>query len=114
MEGDYLPLETRGDKQTHFVAFARRMASVWVVVVAPRLLTGLVEAGVFPLGQRVWGDSAVCLPARAPDVWSDVFTGESVHTETSAGGRILFVRDLFRHLPVALLAGNTTLDDFAA
>jgi len=113
-EGDYVPLDVSGARQRHVLAFARRAEPVWVVAAVPRLSTKIVEPGEFPLGDKVWRENEICLPAKAPDVWSNIFTGETLHTQNSAGRKALCVPEVFRHLPVALLAGNANLDDFAA
>ncbi|MBX6342884.1 MAG: malto-oligosyltrehalose synthase, partial [Thermomicrobiaceae bacterium] len=61
-EGDYLPLEATGARPGHVVAFARRHDGAWALAVAPRLLARLTDPGVPPLGETVWGDTALALP----------------------------------------------------
>ena len=60
---EYLPLEARGERARHVVAFARRDGAQWVIVVATRLFAWLgLRAGEAPVG-AVWGDTAIELPA---------------------------------------------------
>ena len=85
--GDYLPLEIRGARADHVVAFARRLGDRWAVAVAPRWTSRLTD----------WVDTEIVMPQGAPREWRDVLTGL-----IPAGWR---VADLLREFPVALLAG---------
>jgi (1->4)-alpha-D-glucan 1-alpha-D-glucosylmutase len=99
LDGDYLPLEVGGSKKDNVIAFCRRRGDVWAMAVAPRWSTHLTSPATPPLGERIWGDTAVCLPEGAPVSWQDGLTGVTA----GAGPGILFVRDVLRHFPVALL-----------
>ena len=101
--GNYLPLTASGKLKEHVCAFARRQDFDWTVVVAPRLLASLAAHEQAPLGQRVWGDSALLLPDEAPERWRQLFTGESLTTKHSGTRRILLLREIFEAFPVALL-----------
>jgi len=106
-EGRYLPLRTTGRRRDHVVAFARWLGADWALVAAPRLATGLCQPGVWPTAPRLWGSTAVVLPADAPTRWCDVFTGREVRAQGAARGRTLRVSALFAELPFALLAART-------
>jgi (1->4)-alpha-D-glucan 1-alpha-D-glucosylmutase len=82
-EDDYRPLDCRGTKSRHVVAFARGDRAVTVV---PRL--------VLKLGGS-WGDSTVELP---PGRWHHTFTDEIFN-----GGE-LRVANLLKRFPVAMLS----------
>lgn len=101
--GDYFPLKVQGESE--FVhAFARHSGQDWIVVAVPRLLTNVVAAGAFPLGQRTWRSTALVLPASAPREWANVLTTESL-TPKGRGTKLLMpVSDMFRYLPFAVLA----------
>ena len=81
-------------------AFARRRADEWVVAVAPRLLGELVFGGALPLGDAVWGSSALVLPPQAPRRWRDLMTQSTFEVEA---GNQLLLGNLFRDFPVCLL-----------
>jgi (1->4)-alpha-D-glucan 1-alpha-D-glucosylmutase len=108
--GDYLPLEVAGEHAEHVIAFARRRADEWALVVVPRWLARLallrhapadgLPPCEPPLGQDVWGDTRVELPADAPRSWRNALTGETV----LAGDEGLAVAVVFETLPVGLLA----------
>jgi maltooligosyltrehalose synthase len=115
------------------VAFARHVDNQWALVAIPRFLmklSSLAEPFAWlrvridrfprlaikfspsakpPLGKRLWKETLLHLPDGAPDSWQNVFTGESLMAsdhDAAEGG--LFVHEIFRRLPVALLVGSTT------
>jgi (1->4)-alpha-D-glucan 1-alpha-D-glucosylmutase len=85
--GSYRPVEARGERHTHLVAFRRGEE---VVVLAPRLVVAL--GGCFE--DWSWGDTTVELPAGP---WRDRLTGAR-----NDGGQ-LAVADLLARFPVGLL-----------
>jgi len=103
--GDYLPLSTSGQTAEHVVAFARRKGDKWAVVAVPRLIAGLSAPGRPPLGRRVWKDGVLNLPPGAPGLWVNVFTGERLRIFGGPGSRAIYLCDVFRGFPVALLMG---------
>jgi (1->4)-alpha-D-glucan 1-alpha-D-glucosylmutase len=104
LQGDYLPLAAGGAKQNHVIAFARRRGKDWAIAAAARFFTRLARPGEAPVGRKVWGEGALALPPKAPEQWVDIFTGETVAAEPSAGVRGLPLAKIFRRLPVALLS----------
>ncbi|MEJ2090772.1 MAG: malto-oligosyltrehalose synthase [Syntrophobacterales bacterium] len=104
LHGDYLPLTAEGERQPHLVAFARRYESLWVLAVAGRFFSRLSPPGQFPLGEAVWGETALALPPEAPTQWRSIFTGDTVTTFTSKNPT-LPLKQVFSDLPVALLWG---------
>lgn len=86
-QSTYKPLQVRGERAGHVVAFARGQR---VVTVVPRLV--LRRGGS-------WGDTTVRLPGTG---WHNQFTGE-----TSAGPDCR-LGDLLKEFPVALLARKET------
>ncbi len=53
-DAEYLPLALTGERAAHVVAFARRQALRWIVVVAPRLYASLgLAVGQPPIGDRL-------------------------------------------------------------
>jgi (1->4)-alpha-D-glucan 1-alpha-D-glucosylmutase len=103
--GDYLPLSPSGERAEHVAAFAQRSRDDWALVAVPRLFAGLCAPGRPPLGRRVWNDGVLNLPPGAPGLWDNVFTGEGLHTSGAAESRAIYLRDVFRRFPVALLVG---------
>ncbi len=81
-QGRYEPLEARGAKAAHVVAFVRGLRAVTVV---PRLVYGLGQG---------WDDTSLALPSGD---WVNVLTDARVATSEMPVG------DLFAHFPVALL-----------
>jgi len=99
--GAYLPLELEGRFRSHVIAFAWRYQRQWALVIAPRFLSHLVQAGDFPLGRQVWQDTEVILPIGAPAAWRNVITSEAL-----SAGKALSVGDILLSFPVALLMGE--------
>ncbi|MCX5871781.1 MAG: malto-oligosyltrehalose synthase [Deltaproteobacteria bacterium] len=100
-KGAYVPLESAGRFRSHVIAFARRYHQQWAIVIAPRLLSHLVQEGDFPLGRQVWQDTEVIMPDWSPLEWRNVITNEVL-----SAGSALPVGDLLHSFPVALLMGE--------
>jgi (1->4)-alpha-D-glucan 1-alpha-D-glucosylmutase len=96
--GAYIPLESAGIFRNHVIAFARRCDEQWAIVIAPRLLSHLVQEGDFPLGRQVWQDTEVIMPDLAPSEWRNVITNEVLSV-----GSALPIGDALNSFPVALL-----------
>jgi (1->4)-alpha-D-glucan 1-alpha-D-glucosylmutase len=103
--GDYVPLEPRGPRARHLIAFARRTGREWTAVAVPRLLAQISRPPAPPVGPSVWGRATtVELPQDAPDRWLNLFTGETVKSSRRRGMKSLRLPDLFSSFPVAALA----------
>ena len=107
LHGDYLPLTAEGERQPHLVAFARRHESDWALVAAGRFFSKLTPPGKFPVGEEVWGKTALALPPEAPTQWRDIFTGDTVTTISAAENPTLTLKQVFSDLPIALLLGRS-------
>jgi (1->4)-alpha-D-glucan 1-alpha-D-glucosylmutase len=110
LEGDYLPLETRGKSNRHVVAFARRRGENWVLAVVPRLCSQLTPSGTPPLGPDLWGEEILPLPPEAPEIWENVFTRATLKVLPDRSNLALSMAEIFRDLPVAQLAGIRTTE----
>lgn len=103
--GSYVPLEGRGEKKAHLLAFARTFGEDSIVVGVPRLVVGLLGGKEEPpLGETAWKDTRL----RVPEGWigrryGNLFTGEELTVQNGAEGAGVFLRDLFGNFPVALL-----------
>ncbi|MBH8563151.1 malto-oligosyltrehalose synthase [Nostoc sp. CENA67] len=97
-EGDYLPLEIQGSHANHIIAFARRQGNQTAIAIAPRFFTSLIQPGEDPLGDDVWQDTHLQLPANSSSAWKNVLTEQTLEvTET------LPIAQALAHFPVALL-----------
>jgi (1->4)-alpha-D-glucan 1-alpha-D-glucosylmutase len=103
--GEYSPLEVKGDKANNVCSFSRKSGDSIALVVAPRFFTRLIQQPEsLPLGKDVWQDSFVILPFEEAGMkYRNIFTGETVtivkHTEST----VLYVSEILAHFPVALL-----------
>ncbi len=111
--GDYLPLEGRGEKRRHVCAFARRIGRRCVIVAVPRFIATLTpNPGSFPWGDEVWEESFLVLPEEAPGTeYRNVFTGETLSAKWREEGASLPLAGVFTAAPVALLEKSDVLDE---
>src|SRR5579883_1637717 len=130
-DGDYLPLAAAGARGDHVCAFGRRRGASWALAVAPRLparLAATIGGGQggpatdqggaadtlpplrLPLGDTVWGDTRLLLPAGAPRRWRNALSGANVDAAAEppdgAADLALPLGGLLRDCPVALLVGE--------
>jgi malto-oligosyltrehalose synthase/4-alpha-glucanotransferase len=98
--GDYCPIAVAGERARNALAYARRLGTTGIVVIAGRLFASLGrDAGVLPVGEAAWGDTAVdlaFLPSGTRLV--NVLTGETIRHD---GGALPLAR-AFGILPWAL------------
>jgi (1->4)-alpha-D-glucan 1-alpha-D-glucosylmutase len=108
-EGNYTPLATQGVKAGHVCAFARQRGEEQVLVVVPRLVVGLTN-GIErpPLGDDVWGDAWLALPAEAAGAqYRNVYTNEILVVSERDAEPGLPLALILGHFPVALLERKT-------
>ena len=114
--GEYQSLEVQGSRAKQVVAFARQLDQQWLVVIVPRLPRGLVSdedrftghepAPIDPPSAfcgEVWGDTAVQLPAAAPQQWVDQLSLKTHQTHDQP----LRVAELLSQTSAAVLIGFT-------
>jgi (1->4)-alpha-D-glucan 1-alpha-D-glucosylmutase len=107
-DGAYLPLRVTGEHASNVCAFARRHEGAVAVTIAPRLYLRLLgDREIPPLGEAVWGDTAVELPKEVsqPIELKSVFDGTTVATATVGNRITVKLADALAHFPVALLIG---------
>jgi len=97
--GDYLPLEVAGPAREHVVAFARHRKDQWVIVAAGRFFARLTTPAHPPVGEAVWQQTRLLLPAAAPGNWREELGGRLI----AGGTEGLPLAAVFAQLPVALL-----------
>lgn len=114
LQGDYLPLATSGRKKEHVFSFARCKEGVWAIVAVPRFCSALVREGQFPLGEASWQRNHLVLPPDAPQAWLNLLTGDPVRAQRRGGRQLLYLAEILRHLPVAVLRATKSQSDEAA
>jgi (1->4)-alpha-D-glucan 1-alpha-D-glucosylmutase len=90
-----------GPLSAQLLAFARHFRGRRLLSVVPRLLRRASCEEQFALGPAFWADTALCLPAEAPQQFVDVLTGAPHALDRSRLG----VADVLGALPVAVLLG---------
>jgi (1->4)-alpha-D-glucan 1-alpha-D-glucosylmutase len=102
--GSYRPLDTEGAHRDHLFGFARRYGSREALIAVPRLVATLLpDPAVPPLGERVWGETAVLVPDGAAPRYRHVLTGRCLTTRLEGGQAFLRAADVFERFPIALL-----------
>jgi len=105
-DGAYRSLEAEGDLKANVVAFARHREGRYVLVVAPRLVAGLMgeDARTPPIGRAAWGETRLILPdAAGARRWRNLLTDTVIDARDADGHPALDLADVFEVLPVALL-----------
>ena len=98
--GDYRPLAARGPRAQNVLGFVRSGGGETLAVVVPRLFCSLVQGEEPPVGQAVWGETAVDLPAGR---WRDIITG----AEIGVGSSQTRLSELFSALPLSVLRASS-------
>jgi (1->4)-alpha-D-glucan 1-alpha-D-glucosylmutase len=102
-DGAYVPLEARGLRGEHVVAFGRALGEDRAIAVVPRFLARLHLDGP-PLGGTVWAGTWLPLPSEwAARAFRNALTGEVVVPSTRDGQPGLALDAALAVLPVALL-----------
>lgn len=104
-KGEYAPLESKGEKADHVIAFSRVLNDDRVIIIVPRFFTGLIlRPEELPVGRPVWGDSFLTIQVgEAGDRYRNIFTGESVAVSQRDGVPVLSLPEIFSNFPVTLL-----------
>jgi (1->4)-alpha-D-glucan 1-alpha-D-glucosylmutase len=101
--GQYVPLEVEGAKSKHIVAFLRQTTNKTLLVVAPRLISGLLEGkDLPPMGPDVWSDTYIHLPSGLRRTLHNVFTEELVTLQD--GDPRLAISALLCQFPIGLFS----------
>lgn len=105
LDGEYVPLESQGNKKDHVCAFARIYQDQAVVAVVPRLVAGLMPDGKTPpIGSDVWGDTWVTVPSwRSASRYRNIFTGEVLSTTATDDRQTLPLAQILSEFPVGLI-----------
>jgi (1->4)-alpha-D-glucan 1-alpha-D-glucosylmutase len=103
--GEYVPLETMGERANNICVFVRRIGNTRAITVVPRFFTKLIsEDDGLPLGKEIWKDTFVVIPfGDIGAKYRNVFTGEIVSIESHKGAITLLLSDIFMNFPVALM-----------
>jgi (1->4)-alpha-D-glucan 1-alpha-D-glucosylmutase len=103
--GEYQPVKVEGAKAKHLVAFVRNFEGETAIVVAPRLITGLLNgADVVPTGGAIWSGTRLLLGSEnTARRYRNVFTADFVEARAENNVSGNDVSDVLRDFPVALL-----------
>jgi (1->4)-alpha-D-glucan 1-alpha-D-glucosylmutase len=105
LDGHYVPLDADITVDAGIVAFARTLRDRALVAVVPRLASKIAPADrPLPVGAESWKTSRVFLPPGIPSgAYRNLLTGELVQPLERDNAQWLFVGDVLRTAPVAIL-----------
>ena len=98
-------MPANGEHGDSVFAFARHYRRSWLVAIVPRLTTRITNAQNMPLGETVWADTTVALPAKSPSEWHNIFTGATFEMDATKSPAFP-VSWALGSFPVALLSGR--------
>jgi (1->4)-alpha-D-glucan 1-alpha-D-glucosylmutase len=101
--GGYEPLVAGGVRGEHVFAFARAAGEHRLIVAVPRLIATLVPEADAPVGDRVWGDTWIPVPAGGTGAYRHVLTQRTVEPRPGPTGPALRAAEVFEHFPIAVL-----------
>jgi (1->4)-alpha-D-glucan 1-alpha-D-glucosylmutase len=105
--GSYEPLEVRGERSEHAVAFLRRHESGVAVIAVGRFFAALQVRDEEPAALH-WGDSVLYVADLGHADLIDAFTGRRIVAAAVRGPSEIPLRSLFGTLPIAALTPTST------
>lgn len=100
-DGEYTPLAATGANAGNVLAFSRRLGEQEVMVVAPRLIGGLLHGRLDAPTGDVWGDTRLTLTDRSDSArFRNLFTSETIVVDPDTD---LSISEVLESFPVALL-----------
>ena len=102
LDGEYLPLEVRGQYKDRVVAFGRKNGNDWLVSISVRCIASVQAPVIGPEKRRdFWNQTELILASGAPARWINTLAGSAAGI-ASATGR-LNLGAAFESFPLALL-----------
>lgn len=110
LDGEYLPLRSRGGRKEHVIAFMRKINGKFLIVVAGRFFSRLASADWdVPLGIHAWGDTEILLPSEFKNkTLHDLFIDKKRDVINRGNYTYLRVADILKDLPVSYLTNVGT------
>jgi len=99
--GEYLKINIHGTGADLLLAFARKDQGNFAIVVVPRLTERLLNNALDKSLDDVWLE----LPPKAPQCYQELFSQSRITIEPVEGSLQLYVRDILKLFPLAILSG---------
>jgi (1->4)-alpha-D-glucan 1-alpha-D-glucosylmutase len=105
--GSYHPIDARGTRKQHIVAFARKLNKRSVLIAAGRFFLGLKVQARLPIGRDAWEETFLPIPqGLLATTYKDILSGTSLAPEQRRKTWQLPLAEVFAHLPVALVEAD--------
>ena len=102
LDGEYLPIEVKGQHKDRVVAFARKNGNHWLVSISVRCIASVQAPVIGPEKRRdFWNQTELILPSGAPAHWINTLAGGAAGIATATDR--LNVGAAFESFPLALL-----------
>lgn len=98
-QANYIPLRVKGAYNYYIMAYARQYKQQWYITIAPLHLAELCLEQGRDIANLKWKNTRIILPAEAPANWEDTLMG----TTGKVFENSIKIKDVFTHLPLALL-----------
>ena len=102
-KGDFIPLEARGRRAEHLIAYLRSWGDFCSLAVVPRWLARSRDDFSQRDVHEFWQDTELVLPRRVRRSWRNIFTDRGIRGRLFDGNQTLLVGDLLAEFPVAFL-----------
>ncbi|MDD5319289.1 MAG: malto-oligosyltrehalose synthase [Methylococcales bacterium] len=99
--GEYLKINIHGIGSDQLLAFARKDQDNFTVIVVPRLMEQLLNNELNKALDDVWLE----LPQKVPQHFQELFSQSRITIEPDEGYLQLYVRDILKLFPLAILSG---------
>jgi (1->4)-alpha-D-glucan 1-alpha-D-glucosylmutase len=101
--GSYERCTVEGERTKNVFSYVRTWQNQQILVVAPLLVTAVVDDGATLSAKHRWGDTVVTFPPNLSVEARDLFTGALLPQFTSGPNTVLKVRDVLRTFPCAVI-----------
>jgi (1->4)-alpha-D-glucan 1-alpha-D-glucosylmutase len=102
-KGDFIPLEARGKRAEHVIAYVRKLGDLCALTVVPRWLAASESDSGQTEFREFWQDTALVLPRETSRSWRNIFTDLAISSQPSDDNQTLPVGDLLAQFPVVVL-----------
>lgn len=103
--GEYLKINVHGVGSEQLLAFARQDQQDFVIVVVPRLIAHVLMAGSEQALAKIWADTWLELPLKAPSRYRELFSLSYAVAKPVADSQQLYLGEALRLFPLAVLSG---------
>lgn len=99
-QGNYVPIEVKGEKAKNVIAFSRAHDQKQIIVAVGRFYTQLANIETIDPIAEIWGNTTLALPSHLEGNYRDVLSGTTL---SIAQNQEVSLKQIFSKLPIILL-----------